>query len=103
MSVPSDIAAARAAVLARIAQAAAASGREPESITLTAVSKLQPDDRVEAMLANPRGAVLLGSSDLKPSNRSDGLFWPGAVSADGAYLWVGEFKFSGRILRFRPR
>ncbi|MCA8885661.1 MAG: YggS family pyridoxal phosphate-dependent enzyme, partial [Hyphomonadaceae bacterium] len=51
MSVPSDIAAARAAVLDRIAQAATASGRAPESITLTAVSKLQPDDRVEAMLA----------------------------------------------------
>jgi len=51
MSVPSDIAAARAAVMGRIAQAAAASGRAPESITLTAVSKQQPDDRVEAMLA----------------------------------------------------
>lgn len=51
MSVPSDIAAARAAVLGRIAQAAAASGRAPESVTLTAVSKQQPDDRVEAMLA----------------------------------------------------
>ena len=51
MSVPSDIAAARAAVLDRIAKAAGASGRAPESITLTAVSKLQPDDRVEAMLA----------------------------------------------------
>jgi pyridoxal phosphate enzyme (YggS family) len=51
MSAPSDIAAARAAILARIAQAAAASGRAPESVTLTAVSKLQPDDRVEAMLA----------------------------------------------------
>ncbi|MEQ1489662.1 MAG: YggS family pyridoxal phosphate-dependent enzyme [Terricaulis sp.] len=51
MSVPSDIAAARAAILDRIAKAAAASGRAPESVTLTAVSKLQPDDRVEAMLA----------------------------------------------------
>jgi pyridoxal phosphate enzyme (YggS family) len=51
MSVPYDIAAARAAVLDRIAKAAAASGRAPESITLTAVSKQQPDDRVEAMLA----------------------------------------------------
>ncbi len=37
--------------MGRIAQAAAASGRAPESITLTAVSKQQPDDRVEAMLA----------------------------------------------------
>lgn len=51
MSVPSDIAAARAAILDRIAKAAAASGRAPESVTLTAVSKLQPDERVEAMLA----------------------------------------------------
>lgn len=51
MSVPSDIAAARAAVLDRIAKAAIASGRAPESVMLTAVSKQQPDDRVEAMLA----------------------------------------------------
>jgi len=49
MSVPSDIAAAHAAILDRIAKAAAASGRAPAM--LTAVSKLQPDDRVEAMLA----------------------------------------------------
>ena len=51
MSVPSDIAAARAAILERIGLAAAASGRAPDSVTLTAVSKLQPDERVEAMLA----------------------------------------------------
>lgn len=51
MSAPSDIAAARAAILDRIARAAAAGDRAPESVTLTAVSKQQPDDRVEAMLA----------------------------------------------------
>lgn len=51
MSVPSDIAAARAAILGRIAKAAQAAGRASESITLTAVSKQQPDERVEAMLA----------------------------------------------------
>jgi PLP dependent protein len=51
MSVPSDIAAARAAILEGMAQAAKAAGRAPDSVTLTAVSKLQPDDRVEAMLA----------------------------------------------------
>jgi pyridoxal phosphate enzyme (YggS family) len=51
MSVPSDIAAARAAILERMAHAAEAAGRTPESVTLTAVSKLQPDDRVEAILA----------------------------------------------------
>lgn len=51
MSVPSDIAAARAALLDRVAKAAREAGRAPESITLVAVSKQQPDDRVEAMLA----------------------------------------------------
>ncbi len=51
MSAPSDIAAARAAILDRIARAAAAGDRAPESVTLNAVSKQQPDDRVEAMLA----------------------------------------------------
>jgi pyridoxal phosphate enzyme (YggS family) len=51
MSVPSDIIAARAAILERMAHAAEAAGRTPESVTLTAVSKLQPDDRVEAILA----------------------------------------------------
>ncbi|MGD9982480.1 MAG: YggS family pyridoxal phosphate-dependent enzyme [Hyphomonadaceae bacterium] len=51
MNVKSEIAAARAAILERIAAAARAAGRAPESVTLTAVSKLQPDERVEAMLA----------------------------------------------------
>jgi hypothetical protein len=44
-------ASARAAILARIAAAAQASGRAAEEVTLVAVSKLQPDDRVDAMLA----------------------------------------------------
>ncbi|MGD9968426.1 MAG: YggS family pyridoxal phosphate-dependent enzyme [Hyphomonadaceae bacterium] len=51
MSIASDIAVARAAVLERIAAAAQAAGRAPESVSLTAVSKLQPEERVEAMLA----------------------------------------------------
>jgi PLP dependent protein len=45
------IAAARAEVLARIAAAAKSAGRDPQAIALTAVSKMQPDGRVEAMLA----------------------------------------------------
>lgn len=28
------------------------------------------------------------------------LFLPGSLAWDGAHLWVGEFKFSTRILRF---
>ena len=46
-----DAAAARAAILARIAAAAQAAGRDPASVSLTAVSKLQPEDRVAAVLA----------------------------------------------------
>ncbi|HEX5006410.1 MAG TPA: YggS family pyridoxal phosphate-dependent enzyme [Hyphomonadaceae bacterium] len=45
------IADARADVLARIASAAKGAGRDPASIALTAVSKSQPDERIEAMLA----------------------------------------------------
>ncbi|MBI3439476.1 MAG: YggS family pyridoxal phosphate-dependent enzyme [Proteobacteria bacterium] len=41
----------RAAILARIAAAAQAAGRVADDVTLVAVSKLQPDDRVDAMLA----------------------------------------------------
>jgi hypothetical protein len=48
---PFDAAAARAAILARIANAARASGRAPEAVALVAVSKQQPEDRVEALLA----------------------------------------------------
>jgi hypothetical protein len=51
MDANSDIAAAREAILARIAAAARAAGRAPESIKLVAVSKQQPEARVAAMLA----------------------------------------------------
>jgi pyridoxal phosphate enzyme (YggS family) len=46
-----DAAAARADILSRIAAAARAAGRDPAAIGLTAVSKLQPEDRVAAVLA----------------------------------------------------
>jgi pyridoxal phosphate enzyme (YggS family) len=45
------IAEARSKVLARIAAAAKGVGRDPSSVTLVAVSKMQSDDRIEAMLA----------------------------------------------------
>jgi PLP dependent protein len=50
------IAGARADVLARIAAAAKSAGRDPASIALTAVSKFQPDERIEAMLATGQRA-----------------------------------------------
>jgi hypothetical protein len=46
-----DAAAARDAILARIAAAARAAGRDPAEVSLTAVSKLQPEPRVAAVLA----------------------------------------------------
>jgi pyridoxal phosphate enzyme (YggS family) len=51
MLLKSEISQSRAAILARIAAAARASGRDPEGVELVAVSKQQPADRVEAMLA----------------------------------------------------
>lgn len=47
----SDIAARRASLLARIEAAARSAGREPDAVTLVAVSKRQPNDRIEAALA----------------------------------------------------
>jgi PLP dependent protein len=46
-----DVAGARADILARIDVAAKAANRAREEVTLVAVSKLQPDDRVDAALA----------------------------------------------------
>ena len=48
---PSDIPAARADILRRLGEAAKRSGRSPDAVTLVAVSKKQPDERVDAMLA----------------------------------------------------
>ncbi len=46
-----SVAASRAAILARIATATAAAGRDPASVVLVAVSKQQSAERVEAALA----------------------------------------------------
>jgi pyridoxal phosphate enzyme (YggS family) len=46
-----EIASARSDVLARIAAAAKSAGREASAIELVAVSKVQPGERIEAMLA----------------------------------------------------
>ncbi len=70
MSVPSDITAARAAILDRVAKAAREARRAPESITLVAVSKQQPDDRVEAMLAS--GQTVFGENRVQEAQQR----WP---------------------------
>lgn len=40
------------------------------------------------------------TSSLPPKFTKDGLFFPAGVWFDGSYLWVGEFKFSHRVLRY---
>jgi len=51
MVLDEQIAAARAEVLARIAAAIRAAARAPDSVTLVAVSKRQPDERIDAIFA----------------------------------------------------
>jgi pyridoxal phosphate enzyme (YggS family) len=58
-----DAAAARNAILARMAAAAKAADRAPEDVALVAVSKVQPDDRVEAALA--AGQRLFGENRVQ--------------------------------------
>lgn len=60
---------------------------------------------VDAVAGKPPDTIL-GARDLSPlppSIARDRLFWPGALAFDGHYLWVGEFKFSGRLLRYSVR
>jgi PLP dependent protein len=49
--VDAEIAVARSGVLARVGAAARSAGRDPTDVTLVAVSKQQPSERVDAMLA----------------------------------------------------
>jgi hypothetical protein len=60
-------------------------------------------ERVEDALAGEPAEVLLGASgwdDTDPGVRQDALFWPDRIAWDGRRLWVGEFKFSGRVVAF---
>lgn len=57
------IKASRDAVLARIADAAKSVGRRPADIDLTAVSKMQPEDRIEAMLG--AGQLVYGENRVQ--------------------------------------
>jgi hypothetical protein len=66
----------------------------------TVSSRVHCWNRIEDALAGKPADAVLGSLEPRPATRRDGLFWPGAVSFDGSYLWVGEYKFSGRPPRF---
>ncbi len=59
----------------------------------------------DAVAGLPADAILgaSGAADSQPEIGRNQLFWPAAASFDGDYLWVGERKFSGRLVRFSPR
>ena len=66
-----SIAQARADVLARIAAAAKGAGRSAADVALTAVSKAQPEERVEAMLA--AGQRVFGENRVQEAQARWGL------------------------------
>ena len=48
--------------------------------------------------------AILGAKDLEdtdPDKTKSGLFWPLRLDLDGERLWVGEYKFSGRVLSYQ--
>jgi len=52
---------------------------------------------------DPKHVVVLGQrslEDTEPGIGRDRLFWPASLCAHDNTLWVGEFKFSSRIVRF---
>ena len=54
-------------------------------------------------LAGKSYNTLIGAENREiPEIGKDSLFWPGTVFYDDDYLWVGEFKFSNRLLRYSP-
>lgn len=58
---------------------------------------------IEDAITGNNPDVILGAETLDevaPEIGRNKLFWPGAVAFDGSFLWVGEFKFSERLLRF---
>jgi hypothetical protein len=71
----------------------------------TVFSRVMIWDRLTDAVAGQAPSRLLGAAtldDTQPETGRDKLFWPAALSWDGAYLWVGEFKFSERLLRYSP-
>jgi hypothetical protein len=62
------------------------------------------EDVADALVGRSADVILgaSGPSDTQPEITRNQMFWPAAASFDGDYLWVGERKFSGRLVRFSP-
>lgn len=69
----------------------------------TVWSRILGWDSVAAAVRGERPSLLLGATQLTdhvPELGRDTLFWPATMALGGGYFWVGEFKFSMRLLRF---
>ncbi len=58
---------------------------------------------IEDAIAGRDADIILGAESLTDTNPEIGrnkLFWPANLAFDRSYLWIGEFKFSERLLRF---
>ena len=65
--------------------------------------RVQLWNRLADAMAGRNPDVILGAktlNDFTHETARDKLFRPGALAFDGSYLWVGEFKFSHRLIRF---
>ncbi len=61
---------------------------------------------IERAIKGSRPDVMLGQKNLTETTRAIGqnsMFMPNALAFDGSFLWVGETKFSERLLRFSVR
>jgi hypothetical protein len=71
----------------------------------TGFSKTLVWSQVESALAGRDPDIILGATSFDENRAEigrDKQFWPAAASFDGSYLWVGEVKFSHRLLRYSP-
>lgn len=59
--------------------------------------------KITDALAGAKPDLILGKdnlNDIIPELGQNKTFWPANIAFDGSFLWVGEFKFSERLLRF---
>ena len=69
----------------------------------TGFNRVKVWNSLATALANSAPDAILGqanSTDVTPRIGQDKLFWPGNVMYDGRKVWVGEFKFSGRLVGY---
>ena len=57
-------------------------------------------DSIESALAGNPPKNIIGSG--KKSKASNGIKMANTIAWDGSHLWIGEFKFSTRMLAFKP-